>query len=338
MSFDDFVTANAQTMQDLGNLYRGVEYLRYLPGEKHLIFASEAGLMLPRAEDDTDLASVAADARVVIDYIHTSGVALGRDFGGFGAENGGGPAGRGAGRGGGGARGAPMARGGGPPDMWILSTARTLAELTGGRLWDRLPSAAQDLDAIDLATRFEYVLGYYPTDARLDGRYRRITVRVNRPGLTVLYRHGYFADGAVAPLDRERTLTYSRVAAAATYAEPIADLGLHAATAIVGATGALSVNVDVTLDASRFDFAKDNGHNTDTLEVAIFCVDSRHRMMGQTWKTVHLTYTDDRLAVITREPLPISFSVDVTAPPKNVKVVVYDHGSDLVGSVIVKLP
>jgi VWFA-related protein len=76
MSFDDFVGASAQTAQDLGNLYRGIEYLRHVGGEKHLIFVSAAGLMLPRAEDDIDLASAAADARVVIDYIHTSGVTL----------------------------------------------------------------------------------------------------------------------------------------------------------------------------------------------------------------------------------------------------------------------
>jgi hypothetical protein len=41
---------------------------------------------------------------------------------------------------------------------------------------------------------------------------------------------------------------------------------------------------------------------------------------------------------VRREGLPIPLSVQASAPPKNVKVVVYDHGSDLLGSVIVKVP
>ena len=74
MTLDEYVAANAQTSQDLGNMYLGVEYLRHLDGEKHLVFVSEAGLQLPRVEDDRDLAAAATDARVVIDYIHTGGV------------------------------------------------------------------------------------------------------------------------------------------------------------------------------------------------------------------------------------------------------------------------
>ena len=89
--------------------------------------------------------------------------------------------------------------------MWLMSTARTVAQMTGGRLWaGQLRSAADDMDAIDQSSRFEYVLGYYPSDSRLDGRFRRIVVRVNRPGLTVLYRRGYFARDAPPPLDAAR--------------------------------------------------------------------------------------------------------------------------------------
>jgi VWFA-related protein len=332
LSFDAFVAANAQTNQDLGNLYRGVEYLRHVGGEKHLVFVSEKGLMLPRAEDDIDLASAAADARVVIDYIHTSGVAMmGMDA--FSAERGGG------GRGG----PPPPARGraGGPPQMWLLATARNLAQMTGGRAWiGQLPSAAADMDAIDQSSRFQYLLGYYPSNSRLDGRLRRIVVRVDRPGVQVLYRRGYFARSTPPPVDAERSLTYSRVAAAASYPEPVPDLAIRA-TATVGALDESRrvVNATIVLDLSRLEFEHSGGRNTDTLEVALFCVDGRDRLVGETWKTVHFNYTDARLQVVTREGLPaVPLSVETSAPPKNLKVVVYDHGSDLVGSVIVKLP
>ena len=44
-----------------------------------------------------------------------------------------------------------------------------------------------------------YVLGYYPANERRDGRFRKIEVRVNKPGLTVRARRGYVAPRGRAP-------------------------------------------------------------------------------------------------------------------------------------------
>jgi hypothetical protein len=38
-----------------------------------------------------------------------------------------------------------------------------------------------------------YLLGYHSTNLARDGRYRRITVKVNLPGLKIDYRRGYYA-------------------------------------------------------------------------------------------------------------------------------------------------
>ena len=58
-------------------LYGGIRYLRYLDGEKHLVFLTPNGLFLPRLENSNSIAALANDARVSIDIIHTYGMAGG---------------------------------------------------------------------------------------------------------------------------------------------------------------------------------------------------------------------------------------------------------------------
>jgi hypothetical protein len=77
--------------------------------------------------------------------------------------------------------------------MASRSTMNDLAEKTGGR-------AFYNSNNIDAAVRHSledgstyYTLGYYPANKVWDGRFRRITVKVARPGAKLHYRVGYFA-------------------------------------------------------------------------------------------------------------------------------------------------
>jgi VWFA-related protein len=73
-----------------------------------------------------------------------------------------------------------------------LETLRNLASATDGFV-----SESNDFDASmkrvadDLADY--YLLGYNSTNAKLDGKFRKITVRVKRPGVQVRARRGYLA-------------------------------------------------------------------------------------------------------------------------------------------------
>jgi VWFA-related protein len=70
-----------------------------------------------------------------------------------------------------------------------------LAESSGGQVFQ--PTAWKDLAAIyqkildELGS--QYVLGYVSDNAARDGRFRRLTVEVRRPGLRVRHRTGYLA-------------------------------------------------------------------------------------------------------------------------------------------------
>jgi VWFA-related protein len=70
-----------------------------------------------------------------------------------------------------------------------------LADRSGGRLYnaDTLYNLAQAFSSIAEELRHQYALSYYPTNAKKDGTYRRVKVRVEKPELIVRAREGYRA-------------------------------------------------------------------------------------------------------------------------------------------------
>jgi VWFA-related protein len=114
------------------------------------------------------------------------------------------------------------------------NTLRTLAMDTDG-------TAVINTNNIDGALRrivddlsSYYLMGYYTTNIKLDGRFRSITVRVKRPGVTVRARKGYrgytteeLSRGGVSPAALEAT-GGSATAAPATVAPPAVNFSARA--------------------------------------------------------------------------------------------------------------
>ncbi|MDX2033016.1 MAG: VWA domain-containing protein [Blastocatellia bacterium] len=71
----------------------------------------------------------------------------------------------------------------------------TIAQLTGGRSFfvHTAEALEEATTRVALELRQQYSLGYVPTNAQPDGRWRKIRLRVNRPALRVRTREGYFA-------------------------------------------------------------------------------------------------------------------------------------------------
>jgi VWFA-related protein len=72
-------------------------------------------------------------------------------------------------------------------------TLAALAADTGGRTFYDMNDFAPAFTDIQVDNSTYYLLGYTPSDTRSDGRFRRIRVQVNRPGVKVQARPGYYA-------------------------------------------------------------------------------------------------------------------------------------------------
>ena len=76
-----------------------------------------------------------------------------------------------------------------------FGAAKKLAEETGGRSIDvhNSKDLLKAFDDISEELRTEYSLGYYPSNTKLDGTYRKVRVEVNNKDDKALTRKGYYA-------------------------------------------------------------------------------------------------------------------------------------------------
>lgn len=85
----------------------------------------------------------------------------------------------------------------------------TLSSDTGGKAFFDSNDFSPAFTRIQNDTSAYYEIGYRSTDLRMDGRYRRLSIKVNRPGLRLEYRPGYYAPADYrhsSKEDRERQL------------------------------------------------------------------------------------------------------------------------------------
>ncbi len=318
LPFGTYVSNYVATMQDLQNLYAGIQYMRYLEGEKHLVFVCEQGLFLPRVEDDHSLAAVANDARVVIDTIQTGGLWGGPLPSSY--------------------RSRPPIPGPSISHTFAMGTLKTISELTGG-LSSIYRYADPALNRIDETTMSGYLLGYYPSNADWNGSYRKIDVKVDRPRVTVLFRHGYYGREVLVPFDREAFLSYSRIASAAAYDGDVHDLEVSLKASFVKGQGGAKpgVSVEVRVDLARVKLEEAGDRRVGVLDIAVFCADTKDDLVGDLWRKMDLNLTGETYLRLMKDGVTHTALVPVKSRPIYVKAIVYDRGADLIGSKVVTL-
>ena len=64
LSVCDYAGEGLRTLNEMDRLASAIDYLRFVDGEKHLIYIAERGMYLPRVEADLSIAASANQARV----------------------------------------------------------------------------------------------------------------------------------------------------------------------------------------------------------------------------------------------------------------------------------
>jgi VWFA-related protein len=308
LPFEQFIEDNAQTLQDLGNCYAGVEYLRHVEGEKHLVFVTEKGMFLPRTNDDESLARAANDARVAIDTIQTGGIYVAQT-------------------------------GGQLVSSWNQTFAfqalRNISTWTGG-ITSIMDPAQMGVNRMNDASRAGYAIGYTPSDTVFDGTYRKITVKVRVPGATVLWRHGYYARLELLPFDRRSFITQDRILAALTFSRELNDIKVKMDCSLKNSDSGQGRDlvVNLRIDPARLAWRTvADGSHLGLVDIAIFYFDQKGQMVGNAHQRAELKIANENFQAVKKDGVHYNIRFPVNAATRALRVIVYDYRTDLVGSV-----
>jgi len=198
----------------------------------------------------------------------------------------------------------------------------------------------------DFATAFQrivddnsayYVMGYYSTNDRRDGRFRRIEVKLNnKPGFEVRARKGYVAPRGRAPEAKPTTANSSSPELREAIESPLPLPGLPLGmTAVVfkGPAPKGSVVISTLVNGSTLPFSESGGMFKNDLEVLAMATDEKGKTTYGDRNTVNLNMKPDTVNRVKASGFRVIQSIDLAPGRYQLRVAVRESNTRKAGSV-----
>jgi hypothetical protein len=192
-------------------------------------------------------------------------------------------------------------------------TLVTLAVDTGGKAFFDRGDFHEVYQVVQEEGTGYYLLGYYSTDPRRDGRWRRVQVKVNVPGAHIQYRQGYYADRdsrQITASDRQQQLGEAMRSEAPRVELPLALSTPHFRLD----DHQYFVPITAKLDSNALDWGEKGGKHEAEFEFAAEVRDEKsHRIVSALQDSVTVSLAGDQFQKGQRRPL--QYQGGVILPP-----------------------
>lgn len=208
-------------------------------------------------------------------------------------------------------------------------TLVTLAGDTGGRAFLDTNDFGQVFKGVQQDTSSYYILGYHSSNPARDGRYRKITVRVNRAGIKLDFRHGYYAPADFkhsTQEDRESQLEQELASDL-----PTTDLPVYLSTGYFRlGDNRFYVPVSLVVPGKEIPFARKSDQDKATLDVLGVVLDPGKHPVSQIRDTVKLSVNTSDLV----QRKNVQYGSGFVLPPGSyhLKFVVRENETGRIGS------
>jgi VWFA-related protein len=237
--------------------------------------------------------------------------------------------------------GAVSGRGVPPPLMTTLGslgsnidTMQLLANATGGKAYYNRNDIDGAVRSAIEDSRVSYVLGYYPTHGKWDGRFVSLNVKVNRPGARVRFRKGYYA-GAETQLAEKELLDVLSAAARSPLESTSVGLTVHAEEIPNGATKSLKLRLDI--DPHDINLVWQDGRWVGTLDFLFSQRDIEGAVVSGLSQNLAMRLTSETHERLEANGITFNATIKIDPYVHVLRVVVRDARSGSIGTVSVPL-
>jgi VWFA-related protein len=205
----------------------------------------------------------------------------------------------------------------------------TLSSDTGGKAFFDSNDFAPAFGQVQSDTSAYYVIGYHSTNLARDGKYRRLTIKINRPGIKLEYRPGYYAPSDFqhsGKEDRERELEEQLASDL-----PATDMAVYLDAMYFRLDESrFYVPVSLIVPGSQIPFIKGGDKDKATLDIIGAVIDEVKRPIGRARETVKLNL-DPALQARQKN---IQYTTNFNLPPGkyHLKFVVRENQTGRMGS------
>jgi len=171
---------------------------------------------------------------------------------------------------------------------------KDLVDATGGLLFQNNNDLVAGFDRISTAPEFSYVLGFSPADLKTDGTFHPLKIRVNRKGVSIEARRGYYA------LSANATDEWSTAEALDTLfsRDEKTDIPVVVVSGYSKPKTGDTAKIQVTakIDVTPLHFHKSDDRNRDSLRAIVAVFDADGTYVTGTAENLKLSLPDDLLA------------------------------------------
>lgn len=208
-------------------------------------------------------------------------------------------------------------------------TLVTLASDTGGRAFLDSNDFTRVFKGVQQDTSTYYLLGYRSTNPARDGRYRRIAVKVNTPGVKIDYRRGYYAPADYQHSTKEDKELQLQEELASEL--PTTDLPLYLGTAYFRLeANKFFIPISLVVPGAEIPFVRSSDRDKATLDIIGFVLDTEKHPVTQIRDTVKLAI--DTSSEVQKKN--VQYDTGLSLPPGkyHLKLVVRENQTGRMGS------